>query len=113
MSSVVRRIPIPLAPGWPSVVELRERGGPRALFADGTVRTFVLESDLFAAYGWTPQQIRAWAAGLAADQDDYRGEETAWVLPEGAEEPALEGWVRQGWRIVSRRSPRWLLRHRL
>jgi hypothetical protein len=33
------------------LVELREHGGPIATFADDSVRIFVLESDLLAAFG--------------------------------------------------------------
>ena len=109
--TAVRRIIIPYRRGWPVVVELRESGGARALFADGTARLFVLEADLLAAYGWTPAQLQAWAEQPVPE--GYRDEaETAWVVADGAEGPVLAERARAGWKVIKRLATGWLLRRR-
>jgi hypothetical protein len=106
---VTRRFLIPVRSGWPRSVVLRQHAGAVVEFADGRQLTFLLESEMLEAYGWTWEQLRAWGAA-------EEGDTLAWSYRHQAEDvPDLErpviiepiAWLRAKLRpdIVAARSP--------
>jgi hypothetical protein len=76
---VTRRFLIPVRSGWPRSVVLRQHAGAVVEFADGRQLTFLLESEMLEAYGWTWEQLRGWGAVVE------EGDTLAWSYRNQAE----------------------------
>jgi hypothetical protein len=56
-----RRIQVPPHAGWPVEIVLSAEGRAAARFIDGREESFVFESELLERYGWSWDDVKAWA----------------------------------------------------